>query len=217
MCGHGAVSQTAPTEIMPQSAVPVPMPAPVPADSHLPGGGPGRRRTAPIPVAAVDGTASTGAAGAWRGAGQPLPGAPMIIPITPRPRLIMLGALFIIIGMWALLSFLPGNKPQPMEPGTPPPVGQLSDGSYYAGNVIAFALLLIGGTVVVTAALHRAQTEVLCRTCHAQVIGWKDSFGLLCPLDRHYARIDWVVLIATIGFWAITAILFLVLAVIVIF
>jgi hypothetical protein len=104
-----------------------------------------------------------------------------------------------------------------MDPGVRPPVGQLSDESYYAGNVIAFALILIGGTIAISAALHRAQTEVLCRTCHAQVIGWKDSFGLMCPLDQHYARIDWVVLIATIGFWVITAILFLALAVIVIF
>jgi hypothetical protein len=208
MCGHGAGSQAAPTEVMPQHLLPAVAPAqPGPAAV---------RRTAPIPAVATEAPAER-AAGPGRGHGQALPGMPTFIPITPRPRLIVLGALFIIIGMWALLSFLPANKPQPEDPRVRPPVGQLSHESYYAGNVIAFALILIGGTVAITAALHRAQTEVLCRTCHAQVIGWKDSFGLICPLDQHYARIDWVVLIATIGFWVITLILFLVLAVIVIF
>lgn len=179
-----------------------------------------RRNTAPMPVAtpADAGPGLVLPQPHGRGPARALPGTPTFIPITPRPRLVIAGAVLIIIGMWALLSFLPSNKPAPWDPRNPSmqPASGMSDEAYYAGNVIAFALIIIGGSLAITQALHKAQTEVLCRICHKQVIGWKDSFGLLCPLDKHHARVDWLVLVATVGFWVMTVIMLLVLAVIVI-
>ncbi len=156
---------------------------------------------------------------AGHGQRRQLPGTPTFIPITPRPRLIIVGLVLMVIGTWALFSYLPAHKPPPYQPGVtaPPPVGQLSDELYYAGNVAAVALLLIGAAVVITSSLYRAQSEVLCRECHRQVIGWRTSFGLLCPLEKHYARVDWPVLIATIAFWSLSVLLSLGLAIIILF
>lgn len=156
-----------------------------------------RRATPPM---AMPATAAPDASG------QPplLPGTPTFIPITPRPRLIVLGIVLIGIGIWALLAYLPANKIPPVA--APGARYWLSEEAYYAGSVAAFALVLAGITVAIGAALHRAQTEVLCRECNRQVIGWKHPFGLMCPLGKHYARVSWPVLVATIGFWVLVVI-----------
>ncbi|MEM9493535.1 MAG: hypothetical protein AAGC55_30580 [Myxococcota bacterium] len=105
----------------------------------------------------------------------------------------MLGA-----GAWALLFYLPAHAPlsSTIDSST-----RLSDELYYAGTVTAAFMILSGIILAVSGALYRAQAEVLCRNCHRQVIGWKSTFGLQCPLDKHYARINWFMLILTIAFW----------------
>lgn len=109
----------------------------------------------------------------------------------------VIGLALVAVGVWALLAYLPGNKPMPDNPE----IQQLTDEMYYAGNVSAVALLLVGFVIAAAGAVFRAQTEVLCRICNHQVIGWKSTFGLLCPIEKHYARVHWFGVIVAALFW----------------
>jgi hypothetical protein len=80
----------------------------------------------------------------------------------------------------------------------------LAHEEYVAGNVASVAFLVFGLLLVITGAVYRAQHEVLCRHCHQQVIGWKTSFGLLCPMEKHYAKVSWVTVVITAVFWLFT-------------
>lgn len=126
----------------------------------------------------------------------PLPGTPTSIAITPRPVWITIGLMLISAGILALVAYLPGSKPDPQHA-----VPGLREELYYAGNVAAVALIIIGLITAISNAFYRAQTEVLCRVCHSQVIGWKTTFGLQCPLEQHYAQVNWLGVIITTMFW----------------
>jgi hypothetical protein len=42
------------------------------------------------------------------------------------------------------------------------------------------------------------------------VVGWKGAFGLHCPLGPHQARIDWPMVVLTVGFWTGALVVFVV-------
>lgn len=138
--------------------------------------------------------------------GGALPGTPSKIPISPRPIRIVIGLILIAAGLWAALGYLPGNEP--LKEG-----GGLSEELYYAGYVASVALVVFGLMLALASAIYRAQREVLCRICNRQVVGWKTSFGLLCPLQKHYARVSWLAVMVTGVFWISAAGFLLVVAV----
>ena len=115
------------------------------------------------------------------------PGAPRGIPITPSPLRIVLGAVLACVGLWLAAWFVP-------HAGSEAEV-------HVAGNLIAAALGIGGLGLIVAGALHRAQAEVLCRSCSRPVIAWKGAFGLHCPLGPHYARVNWLLVVVTVVFW----------------
>ena len=155
-------------------------------------------------------------------AARRLPGAPARIPITPRPAMIVAGVVVLAISLWALFGYLPSMRPPPHEQ-TPQeaaliadttPTSAVGEAVYIAGTLAAIGLLVIGLGLIVAGALYRAQTEVMCRRCNQQVVGWKTSFGLMCPLGKHYARIRWLLVGVTVLFWVTAAALMAVVVVI---
>jgi hypothetical protein len=119
-----------------------------------------------------------------------------------------LGLLLIGLGLWGLLFFLPRAEPQTTsEAPTSPnpraefPAARLEPEEYQAGQVASFGLIACGLLAAIAGACYRAQAEATCRRCKRRVIGWKRPFGLQCPLDRHYAQINWFAAFTAILVW----------------
>jgi hypothetical protein len=69
------------------------------------------------------------------------------------------------------------------------------------GGIVAGVVGACAAALVVTGLRYRPRQSVRCRVCGAQVLGWKGTFGLFCPLGPHYARISWPIVVVTAGFW----------------
>ncbi len=126
--------------------------------------------------------------------GSRVPGTPVRIPLSPKPLRIVVGLVFVGLAVGMLILFLPDKVS----------AASLSDELRVAGNVGAVALLVFGLFIAIAGGLHRAQVETICRRCKTQVIGWKRPFGLQCPIDDHYARLNWPLVVFATVFWIVT-------------
>lgn len=119
----------------------------------------------------------------------PAMGAPagmsMSIPVTPSPARIAIGVMLTAIALVMAVSVLP----------------RLGDDVTGAGRVVAAAVGVAGIVFIIFGLRHRAHAEVVCRVCRRPVVAWKGAFGLHCPLGPHQARIDWPMVVLTVGFW----------------
>ena len=113
------------------------------------------------------------------------PGMTMSIPVTPSPARIAIGVMLTVIALVMAVSVLP----------------RLGDDVTGAGRVVAAAVGVVGIVFILFGLRHRAHAEVVCRVCRRPVVAWKGAFGLHCPLGPHQARIDWPMVVLTVGFW----------------
>jgi DNA-directed RNA polymerase subunit RPC12/RpoP len=144
-----------------------------------------------------------------------IPGTPVRIPISPRPARIVLGLALTGFAAWLLFAFLPDRRPLddrevaelsrslPAREVKALVAARLDHEFWVAGIAGSIALLCFGLFIAVHGAVYRAQGETICRKCGRQVIGWKRAFGLQCPLERHYAALNWALVVVTVLFWGV--------------
>ncbi len=108
------------------------------------------------------------------------------IPMTPSPGRIGIGVMLAVVALIMAVWLVP----------------RLGDDVTAAGRVIAALVGVVGIVFIVFGLRHRAHAEVVCRQCRRPVIAWKGAFGLHCPLGPHQARIDWPMVVLTVGFWS---------------
>lgn len=145
------------------------------------------------------------------------PGAPVPIPIEPRPGQILFGLLLGVLGVWMLLDWVPSHRPMDALQSTvyiAEGIRSLEDRTdhwmfkpsmYPLAWGLAVLLALAGVEQIIVGATYRAHRESHCRKCNMKVVAKKAFTGLRCPNGGHTVQ-------ASIASWVLLGLLGLLLA-----
>lgn len=131
----------------------------------------------------------------------------------PSPPRIALGLLVAALGVWLLVSFLPGRKPlTPTErdhishqAGVDLNAWRFHRVSYQAARGIAGLYLTVGFLIALRGMFFRRRRDVTCRHCGTQVTAERSGLSLRCPNGHHTAGSNLSAVALLVSFAALTA------------